>query len=271
MEATVLPDAYVTNDYLNLLVKASATERRRILLGIPVTGLVRMEWVLGRYGQIIPCNWSMAETLQPLPPISPLGYDVKDARNAIVHAAVQGGFEWLLFVDHDTILPPGAFLKINAYMLDGRYPIVAGLYFTRSEPSEPLIYRGRGNSYFRKWAFGDKVWCDGCGMGCTLLSVKLLKAMWDDAPVYTAGGNAQVRMVFDTPQFLFLDPEQAGLRGYQGTEDLSFFDRMRAGDYLAKAGFKTMAKKRWPVLVDTSLFCRHIDPDGTQYPRTLTW
>lgn len=269
-ERIIVPEEYANNGYMNLLVQASETERRRLVVGVPVTGLVRIEWVLAKYSQTIPCNWSVAEVMHPISQVTPLGYDVKDARNICVQSAVLNNFEWLFFNDSDTIMPPDCYLKLNEYMRKGDIPIVAGVYFTKSQPSEPLLYRGRGNSYFAQWKLGEKVWCDGTGMGCTLINVKLLKAMYADAPEYLAGGNQKVRKVFDTPQFAWIDPE-VGIRGFQGTEDLSFFDRIRQGDYLAKAGFKQIAKKKYFVLCDTSIFCRHIDPNGVQYPLELKW
>jgi hypothetical protein len=266
----IIPEEYETNPYMNLLVKATATDKRRLIIGLPTTGLVRIEFVVARYSQTIPCNWSCAENLQPIQ-WTPLGYDVKDARNLIVQAAVERDFEFLLFIDHDVILPPDCFLKMNEYIRDGTIPIVAGLYVTKSQPSEPLVYRGRGNSYYRDWKIGDKVWVDGTGMGCTLLSVKLLREMWKDAPEYLTANGEKAHKVFDTPQFTWIDPEIPTAASYSGTEDLAFFDRVREGGYLAKAGFKKIAKKRYFVLMDSSIFCRHIDQNGVQYPLELRW
>jgi hypothetical protein len=268
----ISPPEYGTDPYKYLLLKSSSHERHRLLLGIPVTGLVRIEWALGRWGQIIPTNWSMSDQLYALRGGGyPLGYDVKDARNVLVQQAILGNFEWLLFNDHDTIMPPDTFCKFNHYMQDGTIPLVSGLYFTKSFPAEPLVYRGRGNSYFRKWQLGDKFWVDGCGMGCMLLSVKVLHEMWKDAPEYVAGGNQTVRQVFDTPQFEWRDPETGIGKAFMGTEDLAFFDRMREGEYLAKAGFKKVGKQKYFVLMDSSIFCKHITPDGMQYPLQLQW
>ena len=36
----------------------------RILIGTPVTGLVRVEWMQARYGQVIPVNWSNVIMMQ---------------------------------------------------------------------------------------------------------------------------------------------------------------------------------------------------------------
>jgi hypothetical protein len=254
---------------MNLLVtraKTNSTVNKRLLFGIPTTGNVRIEWVQGRYGQTIPCNWGHAESIIASEQHSPVGYDVANARNLIIQQAIQQNFEWLFFIDHDVVLPPDAFLKINQYLLSNEYPVVSGLYYTKSHPAEPLCYRGRGNSYYDKFKIGDKFMVDGHGMGCTLLNVKLLKAMYADAPEYVINGKEKCRMVMETPAFSVEDPETGGYRAFGGTEDLSWCDRVMEGGYLKKAGWPELQKKKYPFLMDTSLFCLHIDPNGTTYP-----
>ena len=80
----------------------------RLLVATPTTGLVRMEWVAARYGQIIPCNWSQVQMNQFMHGYIPIRYQVADAQNLIVRAAVEGDFEWLLLLEHDTMPPPDA-------------------------------------------------------------------------------------------------------------------------------------------------------------------
>lgn len=231
-----------------------------------MTGVVRSEWAFARMCQIIPCNWSSSDCVHWLPQSSPINYAVAEARNIIVDQAVRDGFEWLLFIDSDVVMPPDAFVRINEYILDGTVPVVAGLYFAKAHPPSPLMYRGRGNSHYTKWRIGDKVWVDGHGMGCTLISVKLLKLMWEDAKEYTAGGNRRVKEVFDTPSGVDQDPEKAGWHTYTGTEDLTWCNRVMAGKYLQRAGFKHIGKRKYPFLVDTGIFCKHMTPDGMIYP-----
>ena len=122
----------------------------RLLIATPVTGLVRVEWVGQRYGQTIPTNWSMVQMIQWMsaPTLMPTRYQVDDAQNMIVKELIEKDFEWLLLIEHDVILPNEAFIRFNDYMLSEEYPIVSGLYFTRFRPSEPLVYRGRGNSFY---------------------------------------------------------------------------------------------------------------------------
>src|SRR4030042_3958926 len=66
----------------------------RILIGTATTGLVRIEWVQGRYGQLIPINWSQVQYIDIIPGYYPLQYLVADAQNLIVQVALERGFEW---------------------------------------------------------------------------------------------------------------------------------------------------------------------------------
>jgi hypothetical protein len=51
-----------------------------------------------------------------------------------------------------------------------------------------------------------------------------------------------------------------------GTEDIFFYNRLKKENIYKRAGWSDIQKKKWPVLCDTSIFCRHIAIDGTQYP-----
>ena len=62
----------------------------RILIATPATGLVRMEWVHARYGQIIPTNWSQVELTQWINSYVPTQYLLPDAENLIAKVAIEG-------------------------------------------------------------------------------------------------------------------------------------------------------------------------------------
>ena len=247
------------------IIAACKPINNRVLIGIPATGLVRIEWVMGRYGQVIPCNWAQSDMVQFLDQFSPLGFMVADARNLVVTRAVEQGFEWVLFIDHDTVPPPHMILTWNEYMLKGDVPVFCGVYFTKGAPSEPLVYRGNGTSYYRKWKFGDKVWVDGIPMGCTMIHSSILKVMYNNSETYMIG-NMPTKRIFQTPSKVGFDPQTGGVTAQSGTEDLFWCDRVVRENVLAKAGWKDIAKKKYPFLIDTNVFCRHIDNDGVQYP-----
>jgi hypothetical protein len=244
--------------------------RHRLMLGIPTTGVVRFEWVMARYNQTIPCNWSQVDMPFFYASWSPIGYQVADARNVVATQAIKDNFEWLLFIDHDTMPPPNTLIALNNYMIKRDIPVVCGLYFTKSVPADPLIYRGLGNGSFRDWKWGDKVWVDGIPMGCTLIHVEILKSMINDCEKYKVrdlnGNEINLIRFFITPAESKFNEETGAWENTTGTEDLNWCHRVIKGGYLKKAGWPKIGAKKYPFLIDTNLFCKHIDLDGVQYP-----
>jgi hypothetical protein len=169
-----------------MLVKNPTRWKNRMLIGTPTTGNVRMEWVNGRYGQTIPTNWSHVDVQQFMSPYLPVDYQVADAENLIAKIVVEQDFDWLLFYEHDNIPPPDAFIRLNEYMIKGDVPIVGSMYFTKSVPPEPLLYREKGMGYFADWKLGDKVWVSGLPFGFTLIHGSIIKALWKESPVLVA-------------------------------------------------------------------------------------
>jgi hypothetical protein len=239
--------------------------KQRLMIGTPVTGLVRIEWVQRRYNQVIPTNWSLSEHLEFINSSMPLRFQVSDAQNLIVERVLREKFEWLWLIEQDNIIPVDAFIKINQYMLDKKYPVVSGLYFTKSIPPEPIVYKGRGNSFFKDWKMGTKFFVDGVPTGCILIHSSLLKAIWDESPEYTVG-NRLTRRVFEEPARIVYKKELHTWMGEVGTSDLEFCTRVMKGKFLTKAGWPKFDKMESPFLVDTGLFCQHIDETGRQFP-----
>ena len=245
----------------NVLKNSGKAIMKKVCVSIPLTGLVRAEWMLARYGQVIPANWSNGELIRWIDTFSPLSYAVDDARNLAVDFIVKNDFEWLLFIDHDVVIPPDTFIRLNEWMQKEEYPVVGGLYHIKGSPADPLVYRGRGNGSFRKWKPGEKVWCDGLGMGCTLISVKLLKAMWEKSVEYQVG-DQKPRKVFHTPRAATYDEKTGMFNIEAGTEDLWWCSRVIDEKWLYKTGFKKVANKKNPFIVDTGIRCGHIDNFG---------
>jgi hypothetical protein len=238
----------------------------RILIGHAVTGNVRIEWVQSRYGQVIPVNWSQVEMIQGIPTLYPLGYQVADAQNVIVAKAIEKEFEWLLLWEHDCLPPPMSIIHLNKYIRDEKTPVVSGLYFTRSRPSEPLVFRGRGTGAYYDWEIGDKIWCDGVPTGFLLVHMGIMREMWKDAEEYELNGE-KVRRIFREPRDVWHNPETGEYSSLSGTSDLDWCTRVIEGNYLARAGWPEFQEKKYPFLIDSkNLFCRHINPDGEMFP-----
>ena len=197
----------------------------------------------------------------------PLGYLVAEAQNIIVDLAVRENFQWVFFLEDDVVLPVDAFIRLNEYMKSEEFPIVSGLYYIKCSPTEPLVYRGRGNSCFADFKLGERVWADGVPTGCLLVNTKVLKIVYDESEEYVVSSGQKVRRVFETPAKAWVDPETNAISMQAGTSDLNFCDKVIKGDVLGRAGWKKIAKKKYPFLVDTQIFCRHIDlTSGQMWP-----
>jgi hypothetical protein len=239
--------------------------QKRLLVGTPTLGNIRMEWATARYGQIIPSNWSKVDMIQYLNSFIPMRYSVADAQNMIVQEAINKDYEWILFLEDDTIPPPDAFLRFNDYMNKGDVPVVSGLYFTRSDPAEPMVYRGRGNSYYSGWKLGDKVWCDGVPTGMLLVDMRLMRMVYEDSPEYVFNG-IRARRVFETPGKTWFNEATGAQEMLIGTSDLDWCKKVIDKGYLEEHWPK-LAKQKYPFLVDTNIPCIHQDKtDGIMYP-----
>ncbi len=247
------------------IVTAPKSETRRIFVATGITGLVRAEWAMARWNQAIPVNWSKVEYLMWLNQFSPLGFLVAEARNVAVKEFLEKGFEWLIFIDHDTILPPTFLITVNERIMKEKVPIWSGLYFTKSVPAEPLVFRGKGTGYFADWNMGDKVWVDGIPLGCAVIHRSILQVVWDEAEDYEANGM-KMKRVFETPVRMWEDAKTGTWKTETGTEDLNWCWRVKENGIFRKAGWPEYQKKTHPFLIDTNVFCSHINPDGTRYP-----
>lgn len=249
----------------NQIIYSSKTATKRVFLSVPMTGLIRAEWAMARYGQGIPTNWSHNEFIQWIDMISPVGYMVADARNVAVSEFVKSGHEWLFFIDHDVVMPPNTFIHFNQRMLKGNVPIWGGLYFTKGTPAEPLVYREWGGSYATGWNIGEDVWVKAMGNGCNVFHNSVIRKAWEESDEYTVGGY-RTRKVFETPIKSFKDPVTNVWATAGGTEDIVFYNRLIEDRILEKAGWGKFQKMPYPYLCDTRIFCKHIDNAGIQYP-----
>ena len=247
------------------VIENQGTWTNRLCIGTPTTGTCRVEWVSARYGQILPTNWSMFEVKPWITTVMPLRYLVAEAQNIIVQRAVEQKAEWLLLIEQDNVLPIDAFVKFNQYMIKGDIPVISGLYFTKSVPPEPMIYMGPGKGYYDKWKMGDKVWAWGVPTGSLLIHMSIIKKVWEESPEYNAGG-LMVRRVFETPAKVWFDETTGNMRSETGTSDLAWCDRVIKGKFFEKAGWPKYQKMKYPFLCDTSIFVKHIDDQGRQWP-----
>lgn len=147
------------------------------------------------------------------------GDEIAETRNRIVSDVLAleekhyVEIDSVFWVDDDVIVAAGALLQLYAHQRD----IVSGVYFTKGEPSNPLIYPERlaGVSTFVPDTAMD-VW--GHGMGLCLVKAGVYRKMAKRCP----------KDKYGRPQWYKTNREMklvGGMLDCGGTEDLHFLDR----------------------------------------------
>lgn len=207
------------------------------LIGLPSTRLHNIDWTLSLLVQSPPPNSKVLycpikgqDRNNPIP--------VAEARNLIVGEAKKQGCQYVLFVDDDTVPPYNSFRSL-AYILEQYSPplddvgIIAGIYTTRSDPPEPLVFRGGYNGSYWNWKRGDIFEVTGLATGFMLVDMR----------------------VFDTiepPYFATLDEDDPVKRQkFRQTDDLYFISKARSVG--------------WKVLAHGGVLCVHWDYEKDKY------
>lgn len=161
-------------------------------------------------------------------PVYMSGMEVGHAFNSAIEMIqanpVLSKFKYLLTVEDDNIPPPDGLLRL--YESIGEYDVVGGLYWTKGEGGQPMIY---GNPDVQPINFvpqgvkdGQVQHCNGLGMGFNLYKLSIFTKL--DKPW------------FETKQSW--DPN-TGVKCY--TQDLWAYERM------AKLGFRVACDNRVKV------------------------
>lgn len=219
--------------------------RQAIGIGVPSLGMVSIYFLARMMGLQMPFN-TVSRYFYVV------GREVGEARNEIVHRARKvredtGGaveISHLLFLDDDVLFHPGLLVKL----LEHQRPIVSGLYYTKTDVSQPLMFQGDYEGIPRGWKHGDVVPVTGHGMGLCLIDMKVFEAV---APIVGIDPNGYPAF-FETVR----DRREAGGAVTNQTEDITFCKAARAAGY--------------ELLVDTSApaFGFHLDTATTiGYPR----
>ena len=108
------------------------------------------------------------------------------ARNSLVDAAIEGGFDRVLWLDSDMVFAPDLLRRLAADM-DSGMEYVCGIYFKRKPPYSPVIYKElkiieheRGlvtpiAPLFEDYPRDQVFQIGGSGFGAVMTSVRLLR------------------------------------------------------------------------------------------------
>lgn len=192
-----------------------------VVVGIPSFGMVSTYFMESRSAQQFPLVSSAINKVVLNKPIA-------DARNEIVEFALQQGANYIYWLDDDVIAPPDAFLKLYNHQKD----IINGVYWSKSNPPMPLLFRNHLEGPYWNWHVGDLIEIDAAGNGLTLVKTDVYRKISETVggPWYSVD-YASFPGVKQTP--------------YNNTEDLYFYWKAR------QAGYKIWA--------DTSVQAPHYD------------
>lgn len=98
-----------------------------------------------------------------------------DQRNGLAKTCVDGGYDWLLFLDSDMRFPADTILRL----LSHQAPFVAANYTTRRAPAEPVAFKRIG-TLEKLWTDEDSTGleeCAACGLGVALIHREVFEKM----------------------------------------------------------------------------------------------
>jgi len=175
----------------------------------------------------------------------------------MVDEALTMDAEYIFFIEDDTIPPPGALLELGRVLetSDASVMTCGGIYTTRNNPPEPIVYMGPGKGAHWNWRLGDIFECWATGMGCTMIKMEVFKQM--PKPWFK-----ELKTLEEVEEYADLFPEflsnEGKIRKIGVSTDLFFFSK------LAKYGYKALAHGGvLPIHWDTVLNTGYWIPKGT--------
>ena len=105
--------------------------------------------------------------------------DVAKAKQAMAEQAIASGCQFIFYIDDDVLIPQDALMKmIQRWRQDPeKYKIQNGVYWSKSEPPQPLMFKDSFKGSYWNWHVGDLLELDGAGAGCTFIATDVFKNM----------------------------------------------------------------------------------------------
>jgi hypothetical protein len=148
---------------------------------------------------------------------SPNRHAFDTARNMVAAAACETEADAVFWCDSDVVLPSHA---VSALVIAG-HDFISGLYFQRLPPHRALIAHfdphGQRFHWYDEWPKDVVVPIDGCGFGCVLTSVRMLRTIREqtDAAALATGTVAAPWFAYKTFSEDFAFCRKAAEAGFQ--------------------------------------------------------
>ncbi len=193
-----------------------------------------LDWHLAVWSLLTPTNSSSTEIFRRSVPLD-------EAQTQMAEQALELGAEYILFIEDDTEPPSNAIVELGRVLKTTDAMACGGIYTTRTDAPEPLVYQGPGQGSFWNWKAGDIFQCWSMGFGCMMLKTEVFRLM--PKPWFkTINTLEEARKYPDVcPNAWERDWKQIGV-----TSDMFFFTKF------GKMGLKLMAHggvlpKHWDV------------------------
>lgn len=174
---------------------------------------------------MVPMHWALNVANLVVPLNTTIGYLVEgdmlsaDARNKMTKRTIEVGSKYIFYWDDDTILPPLAIYTMHNILENNPdIGLVTGVYCTREDPPEPLLYKSMGDGAWYGFSIDPESPPEdihGAGGGCILARVedvaKMEEPYWYDEQVVNPEGVGQTVWGHDI-RFIKNFREQSGKR-----------------------------------------------------------
>lgn len=147
--------------------------------GFQAKAMIPVQFMLSHMNWVPPLNVSMAYLVKT-------GMLSSHARQVMTMDAIRMGAEYIFYVDDDTLIPPlGLYTLYNFMEQNPHAGAVSGVYTTREDPNEPLIYKAHGEGCAWDFEMGQGAKPElifGSGAGCLLARVSAIKDWMEKHP-----------------------------------------------------------------------------------------
>lgn len=221
---------------VNRLVKGGTYKDVSTICIIPTRGMIHAKVVQCWMGMILPMNQKFIRMFM-------IGMEVGDAYSQAIETILAhpelSKWKYVLSIEDDNLPPPDGLLKLYESIeggIDGnKWDVVGGLYWTKGEGGQPMIY---GDPYDPPLNFRPQIpkpesiqRCNGMGMGFHLYRLSMFKDPKFPRPFFKTCQDftPNVGTKVYTQDLYFY--EQAGKLGYKFACDT----RVKVGHYDATA------------------------------------
>lgn len=159
-----------------------------------------------------------------------LGHEIGEARCATVELAKNLHSKYVYFQDDDVVTPAFAVRSLLSTLenADIKTMVAAGIYCSKTLPTEPVVFRGEGLGAFWKWKMGDIFEVTSIGTGCMMINMEVFEHL-------------------EKPYFKTVDDVVNAQEYTQQNDDMYFCGKVLG------AGYK--------VLADANVLCTHFNWD----------